>query len=83
MREAIKQLSVDSIEIHAPDFDFDIYGGRYDPVIANQNLATRLYAALQSDVMSNQHQLPSLLSDRLLSKCIPPISSGHSQAHPK
>ena len=71
-------MSLHTVEIHAPDFDWDIDGGIDHPSTADQNIPTGPDASFYPDFQSNQYQLPHLLSDRPSPECISCISFKHS-----
>ena len=59
MKEGLQKLSLNTIEIHVPDFDFDIDSGSdgHAAATTEDNVATRPDEVLQCDFKHNQYQL--------------------------
>ena len=71
MKGVTKQLSLDTIKIHAPDFDCGSVCGSASSTAAVQNIPPRPDVALQPDFESMQYKLPPPLPDRPPPECIP------------
>ena len=83
MKVALHKFSLNTIQMHAPDYDIDVDGGSDSPTSGHLDLRLEPESGLHSDLKSNQYQWPPLISNRLVSAHVSPIPFQGIPAHPK
>ena len=83
MKETFNQLPLESIKIYAPNFECNVDGGSDSPTTNDQDLPPGSDSTLQSDLMSNHHQLTPLFFKRLAPDHALSIPFEHTPAYLK
>ena len=79
MKEALQYLK--SIKFQAPDFYCDIGGGSDGPTATNQEVPREPGASLLPNFKTSEYSLPPLLSHRVATEHIQPITFWHPLTH--